>query len=870
MDLIERDAALRQLQDRLRVAGSGGHVALVAGEAGIGKTSLLRALAAACADAVLWWGGCDALQTPHPLAPLHDIARSAEPGFGELLAASGDRVALFEAVLATLAHSPRPVLFVIEDAHWADAATLDLLKFLGRRIERVPCLLAISFRDDEVSATHPLRRLTGELPANTATRIDLPRLTPAGVEALARRALRSASGIHAATQGNPFFVTELLRHGSERVPHGVQDLVLARFAKLSREAQEIVRLASVVPAKIEQWLVDDLLAPSVAALEECLDSGLLLAVDGGFAFRHELARVAVESSLSAPVAQALHARTLAVLESAGTDAVPLARLVHHATRAGDSAAVLRLAPSAAEQARQRGAHKEAAAHLRAALAHGATLADAERAELLDRLSYECYLTDRIAEAISARESACELWRTAGNALKEGDALRWLSRLSWYNGQRADAVRYAGDAIATLQAPAPSHELAMAYSNLSQLHMLAGESALAIEWGGKALALADALGDREVESHALNNVGAAKFQASDDTGRLDLERSLGIALAEGFEEHAARAFTNLSYDTLATHDFARAEDYLERGIAYCEKHDLDSWVRYMASCRSELWLAQGDWQRAADLAGTVIRSPDVAPISKIIALVVQGRVHARRGEADAAMERLDEALQLAMPTGEFQRMGPVASARAEAAWLRGDPGAVVEETRTAWDSARQKRYWPWMVSELAWWRHRADALDALPQSCVEPYALQIAGDWRAAAAAWAALDCPYERARALAEGDAPARIEALALFEKLGAQPDAERLRRQLHAAGVRGVPRGQRASTQANPHGLTAREAETLRLLCAGLRNAEIAQRLHRSVRTIDHHVAAVFAKLGVESRTEAIAAALRLGLPTTETAREK
>ena len=150
-----------------------------------------------------------------------------------------------------------------------------------------------------------------------------------------------------------------------------------------------------------------------------------------------------------------------------------------------------------------------------------------------------------------------------------------------------------------------------------------------------------------------------------------------------------------------------------------------------------------------------------------------------------------------------------------------------------------------------------------QHCAAPFALQIAGRWREAAATWAARGCVYEAARALAEGDAPAQLEALAQFERLGAQPDAEHLRARLHADGVRGVPRGHRASTQAHPHALTAREAQVLELLCAGLKNADIARRLSRSVRTVDHHVAAVIAKLGVGSRAEAIAAALRAGLAT-------
>lgn len=856
--LVEREHALQLLADRMRdVAGGVGHMVLLGGEAGIGKTSLLKALASSCSTVRLWWGACDALQTPQPLAPLHDIARTGEGGFEALLATDADRAALFGAVLLELQRSARPVLFVVEDVHWADEATLDLLKFLGRRIDRAPCLLVASYRDDEVAVAHPLRRLMGELPGSVLTRLDVQRLSPSGVELLARRALRSPAGIHAATQGNPFFVTELLRHGSAGVPRGVQDLVLARFARLDQRAQEIVRLASVVPAKIESWLVEALLGNDVAALEQCLDAGLLTASASTLGFRHELARNAVESSLSAPAARALHSRVLHALEQDDRASATLARLAHHAMHAGDAAAILRYAPDAARQAQQRGAHREAAAHYRAAVECASILPDARKAELLDQQSYECYLIEQIAEAIAAREASLELWRNVGDGLKSGDALRWLSRLYWVSGQAAVAMQYAEQSITALESLPHGRELAMAYGNRAQLHMVAGEAETSLLWGGKALELACALDDRETEIHALGTIGTAKVDVEDFTGLADLERSLSMALEAGFEEHVARAFSNLSYSAMCACDRNAAHDYIERGIAYCEERDLDSWARFMSAYRCELWLARGDWDRAMELAIAFLRAEVVTSVNRIPALVVVGRIRARRGDPDA-QEPLDEARQLALPMDMFRKNGLIGAARAEAAWLRGDLKAVVAEARAAW---HKDVYYAWIPGELAYWLQRAGALEAMPRCCAEPYALQLAGRWREAADAWDRYGCPYERARALVDGGADAQCEALAVFEQLGARPDAERLRRQLQAAGVRGVPRGLRPSTQANPYQLTSREAEVLCLLCTGLKNAEIAGRLSRSVRTVDHHLASVFAKLGVATRTEAVAAALQAGI---------
>ncbi len=242
MELVERDAALLTFERQLAATRLGsGHVLLVSGEAGIGKTTLLKAFGQRRDDAALWWGACDSLETPHPLAPLHDIARGADVAFKPLLQPGHARAELFESVLEALQQSRRPVVAVFEDVHWADDATLDLLKFLGRRIDRVRCLLVLSWRDDEVSAAHPLRRLLGELPSSLVTRLALEPLSAGAVDRLARAAMRSASGLHAVTRGNPLFVSELLRHGSEGVPHGVQDLVLARFARLGAAAQAVVR-----------------------------------------------------------------------------------------------------------------------------------------------------------------------------------------------------------------------------------------------------------------------------------------------------------------------------------------------------------------------------------------------------------------------------------------------------------------------------------------------------------------------------------------------------------------------------------------------------------------------------------------------------
>lgn len=857
LNLFERQSQLESLLSLLAAArGGAGSVVLIGGEAGIGKTSLVSALREQRAATNLWWGACDALQTPHPLAPLHDIIRNNPVGFARMIDTAA-RMPLFEAVLAEL--QAVPTLLVIEDAHWADEATLDLLMFLSRRLQQVPCLLVVTYRDDEISTQHPLRRMLGDLPRASVTRMHLPRLSAQAVEAMAKGAWHAYEGVYEVTRGNPFFVSEMLRRGTEVVPHGVEDLVLARFARLGPAAQEVAQLAAIVPRHIQGWLLEAVLSPSLDTIEECLDTGLLIAERDVLAYRHELARVAVERSLSPPRAQRLHARVLAALEQQSIERAPLAWRVHHAARASDGDAVLRLAPLAAEQAQRSGAHREAAAHYRTALAYAGQQTQAQRAALLERLSYECYLTDQIAEALQARSEACDLWRQLGETIKQGDATRWLSRLSWYNGQTAPAQAYADEAVTLLSDQPPGRELAMAYSNRAQLHMLQGQNAQAVRWGTRALELAVALGDKEIEAHALNNIGTAQLDGDDAAGAASLQQSLQISLDNGLEEHAARAYVNLAYDAVMGKQLAAAHDWLERGLAYCEARDLDAWTGYLAAQQASARFAAGDWELAAAQATHILRTPNLAAISRIMALTVLAHVRVRRGDPDA-LPLLDEVLQLALPTQSFLRIAPVVAAQIEAAWLRGDDDGARAATSALVSTHTHSRYHGWLNDEIAYYLGTTDSTDTR-NAPASPYALQVAGQWRQAADAWLALGCPYEQARALAQGDEQAQREALQIFERLGAAPMVTRLRRDLREAGARGVPRGQRASTQANPHGLTAREVEVLQLLCGGLRNAQIAERLSRSVRTVDHHLAAAFAKLGVATRTEAMAAALAIGI---------
>jgi DNA-binding CsgD family transcriptional regulator len=808
--LLEREAFLEIL------AGPPGRLVLVGGEAGVGKTALVRAFAD---GRRVLWGGCDPLNTPRPLGPLQDVAEAAG---GELLdvAIAGARPAELVAALLRELRATPGTLLVLEDLHWADEGTLDALRLLGRRIDGVPSLAVATFRD---AAEHPLRVVLGELAtAAGVVRLRLPPLSAAAVRALAEPHGVDGDDLHARTGGNPFYVTEVLSASAATIPATVRDAVLARAAALSEDARELLTRLAIIPGPADPELID----AADEALDECTLSGMTRMDGRAVAFRHELARLAVEAEIVPRRREALHREVLARLDARGADP---ARLAHHAEAAGEAEAVLRHAPVAAERAARLGAHREAAEQYARALRWAAALPPADRAALLEKRAYECYLTDQMEEAIAAREEALDARRDLGDDLAVGDTLRWLSRLHWFGGRNGQSERFATEAVALLETLEPGVELAMAYSNRAQLGMLAYDLPAAQEWGARAIALAERLGNDEVLAHALNNVGSAEMREGLPSGEEKLRRSLALAQATGMEEHVARAYCNLS--ALAVQRHRPAAELFAEGIGYCERLDLVSWRLYMLAWRAVGELSEADYDAAAETAKEVLDHPRTAQITRIPALVALGLVRARRGDP-AVVEPLDQALALARPTGELQRLGQVAAARAEVAWLASDPEGVIAATEPAWELA-QTRGERWLTGELALWRRRAGVREDV-RDLAEPYALELAGRAEEAAARWTALGCPYEAALATGDVDALARI---------GARSAVLRLRR-----------RGPRKATQRNPGGLTAREIEVLRLVAEGLTNAEIADRLVVSRRTVDHHVSAILSKLDAPSRASAVA----------------
>ena len=332
MNLLERDYCFDQLSELLQSATAGnGRTVLISGEAGIGKTALVEQFVNQQASSVrCLWGACEALFTPYPLGPLYDIAAQVQGDLYALMSRATERALLFSALLNELQQSPLPTIMVFEDVHWADEATLDLIKYLGRRIPQIPVLFLVTYRDNELSRDHPLWSVIGDLPSTAVARLRLFPLSKDAVTCLTQQAQRSAEQLYVITGGNPFFVTEVLASNTPGVPLMVRDAVLARVVRLSSEARALLELASVIPTRAELWLLEAVLGPTAEAVEECLSSGMLSLEQTTVAFRHEIARQAVEGALSPLRHQNLHAQVLQALIARGEGASHSARLVHHA------------------------------------------------------------------------------------------------------------------------------------------------------------------------------------------------------------------------------------------------------------------------------------------------------------------------------------------------------------------------------------------------------------------------------------------------------------------------------------------------------------------------------------------------------------
>src|SRR5262249_16121360 len=419
----------------------------------------------------------------------------------------------------------------------------------------------------------------------------------------------------------------------------------------------------------------------------------------------------------------------------------------------------------------------------------------------------------------------------------------------------------GEAVELLEQAPPSGALARAYGAVAMDRMTSSDTDGAVDWGVRAIELAERVDDAQALIYSLNTVGAAEILGGRPGGVEKLERSIELAKGAGLAVEVGRGYINVVEAFGDRHEWKRADRFLEPGIDYTREYGLEAWLECLIAAEARSFVHQGRWEDAVAIAGSLLNGrPSSVLEPRLGGLLVMGLIRARRGDPDV-WPRLDEALERAAPTEELQTIAPVAAARAEASWLEARHGAIGQETASARRLALETGE-PYALGELAVWRRRAGIEEEIQAEVAPPYAAELAGEHERAATLWNELGGPYDAALALAgSAEEDGLRRSLGAFREPGARPAAAFAPRRLRERGPRNVPRGPRPSTRHNPAGLTVRELEVLELVADGLRNGEIAEHLFLSERTVGHHVSAILRKLGAKNRGEASAAARRIGI---------
>jgi DNA-binding CsgD family transcriptional regulator/tetratricopeptide (TPR) repeat protein len=858
--LTERERELDLVAGRVQGArtGTGGAV-MVCGESGAGKTSFVEAFTTVSGGGMrVLWGVCDPLSTPRPLGPLHDLASEFSPATRQLLTTGEQPVDIFAAVFADLCL--RPTILVLDDLHWADQGTIDLLRFLLRRAPQTHLLAVGTARDDELGVSHPLRSLLGDVARSPhSTTITLNPLSLEAISALVGDRDVDPVRLHRITGSNPFFVAEMLDHRGDDLPTTVRDAILARTVDLDAAAWDVLHLLTCATGAIADHLLAGLGVTADAL--HALDAARLIRRDTrGLAFRHDLCRRAVAAVMPPGVEPGLHRRFIAAHRAAG-DTDP-AVLVHHAAGAGDRDLITTAGVQAGRRAATSGAHTQAVEFFELALQHGGVLSADTEAELLEQLAEEYYLVDRLDDAVAACRRALRIRQDTRDPVAIAANHHSLAIYEWYNGHRDTADHHLLTAVDLLRGD--SHTAA-AQGVLG--HVFATQAFLALQsshldrtadiiTAARDIALRTGDPDLTVRVEVVERL--RDLLCGREDARADMLTLLSAGLGE-IDETYSTGYTNLSYFDVEQRRLDAASELLEMCLPLMVEHDLPICHVVQMGSRSRLHLLTGDWDEALADADVVLERPS-APLARTWPLLIRALVALRRDGDDGG--NIDAAWELAGHLGELVRILPVAAAIVERAWLTGADDTRLDRCRALLVEATGPGL-DWARGELAVWLHRLDGSVA-DCAVAPPYRDLLTGQCTRAAEAFDALGAPYDAALALIDsGDPDAARGAVDVLDRLGAAAVAARVRLDLRSRGLRTVPAPRWATTLTNPAGLTARQVEVLRLIDEGLTSVEMAQRLFLSVKTVDHHVAAIMTKLDVPRRRDAVRRARELGILT-------
>lgn len=862
IELIERDNFLSSLHSGFREAALGeGYCFFIMGEAGIGKTSLVKAFLKKTEDeSVQYLGACDSLFTPRPLGPLYDLALQMNEDWIKEIHSVSSRAELFSKFVQELSQKQKPVIIVFEDIHWADEATLDFVKFLSRRISRLKCLFILTLRDDEITQQYSLRNVFSDLAPDTFTRLVLTPLSKQAVQKLADEKGYDGEDVYSISGGNPFYVSEILASYSLGVPDSVKDSILSFYNRLEDGTKNVLQFLSVIPEGLELIRLYKIDPCYHRAIESCLANKILIIKNNKIFFKHELYRRTIESSLSPFKRIALNRTVLEFFLRSFEEKGEIEKIVHYAKNASENNLVVKYAPLAARQAVSVGAHIEASKLFYTAIEYFEENDTDQLVKLYEDYAYECYLTNQLQDAIIYQGKALKIWEEKNEIERLGNSLRLYSRLWWFDGNRLKSEKYAAQAIEVLNNQPSSKAKAMAYSNMSQLKMLADQTGECIFWGEKATTIAREVSDEETLAHAMINMGSALMVTplATQKGTDLLKQGLDISLKNSYHEHAARAYTAMGSNLVTIKDYPFAKQTLEEGINYCEERDIDSMKLYMLGWKARLNLETGHWDDAFTIASNLLKKENLPPVIKIGALTVVATVKMRRGEFNA-LPLLLEAKKLAFVTTELQRIIPVTIAMLEYEWISGKrymEQEVLHETMNMFLHLEK-------VSQTCrfffWLDKMKEHYPELKEKCKN--ILNNENTPREEAESWEHLGCPYEQALSLFDGTEDDKRKALLFIQQLGADAIYEKLKMKMRSSGIKKIPRGLRGSTKANPAQLTNRELDVLQLLRKGIQNREIAEALFISPKTVDHHISSILFKLDVNSRSKAVTEAARLGI---------